>query len=141
MARGAKPKVYEPEIVFKVQALYDSGYTQDEIAAHIGFTQKVIWNIMRRHAIARRRQIKRDQMGPRNHMWKGDEAGYQALHIRLDKRFGKPRHCDECGTADESRTYDWANLTGNYTDITDFRRMCRQCHRRYDNARRGVAPP
>ena len=36
---------------------------------------------------------------------------------------------------DPSCTYDWANLTGDYADVSDFARMCRSCHRRYDNAR------
>ena len=33
---------------------------------------------------------------------------------------------------DESKKYDWANLTGNYNDPKDYKRMCKSCHLRYD---------
>lgn len=74
--------------------------------------------------------------GPKNTGWKGDEAGYQAMHARIERLRGKPTRCEECGADDADLSYDWANLTGNYADPQDYKRMCRSCHRLYDNGRR-----
>ncbi len=134
---GARPKVYIPELVAEVDRLYREGHTQTEVARAAGLTQKIVWKVMRRHGITARVAAKRDQLGPANHAWKGDAAGYQACHLRVAARRGAPMRCDRCGTADPAQTYDWANLTGNYPDPDDYERMCRSCHRRYDNARRG----
>lgn len=134
---GAKPKMYAPELVAQVAWLYAAGQTQAEVAQATGQTQKIVWNIMRRHGLTARVAAKRDQTGPANHAWKGDAAGYQACHLRVEQRRGKPMRCGPCGTTDPSLTYDWANLTGNYPDPDDYERMCRSCHRRYDSARRG----
>ena len=32
----------------------------------------------------------------------------------------------------EAKHYDYANLTGHYEDIDDYKPMCRSCHWRYD---------
>ena len=116
--------------------LYGEGKTQDEIALELGVTQKIVFNAMKRHNIPARTAAKRDQWGENNHMWKGDDASKSAFHIRLYKRHGQLNHCDVCGTNDPAHWYDWANLTGHYEDITDYKRMCRSCHRQYDAARR-----
>lgn len=135
---GQKPKIYAPELVARVAQLYDGGMTQAEIARDTGFTQKIIWNLMRRHGIAARVAAKRDQAGAANHMWRGSAAGYQALHLRVAAARGAPSLCGHCGSRDESGvTYEWANLSGRYDDIYDYERMCRSCHRRYDAGRRG----
>ena len=131
MPRGAKPKVYAPEIVSLVSEMYQANHTQSEIAAAIGASQKVVWNLMRRSGIAARIAAKRDQWGERNHQWSGDEAGKQALHRRLYSRFGKPCKCSKCGT-EEAKHYDYANLTGRYEDLSDYAPMCRSCHWKYD---------
>ena len=128
--------VYPPAMVWAVSRLYASGFTQDEVADRIGVSQKVVWNVMRRHNIPRRAAAKRDQFGEKNHQWKGEEAGYQAMHLRVEKRYGKPMKCASCGTDDPTKSYDWANVTGNYHDPDDYRRMCRSCHRKFDLARR-----
>jgi hypothetical protein len=132
MPRGARPKEYPAAMVARVSALYADGRTQSEIASELGTTQKVIFNLMRRHGLASRVAAKRDQSGPRNNMWKGDAAGYQALHLRIERRRGRPSACETCGTTDPAKTYDWANLSGRYEDVDDYARMCRSCHWRYD---------
>ena len=134
-----KPKVYDPELVERIRTLYDSGLSQVEVAAAIGTGRKVVWRVMDRYGIPRRPRIKRNQTGPNNATWKGDRAGYQAVHLRVAARYGKPSLCTVCGTTDPAKTYDWANLTGNYPDPDDYARMCRSCHRRYDNRRKEVA--
>lgn len=137
MPRGGTPKQYPADQVSVVQALYIAGMTQAEIAAHLGLTQKVIWNLMRRHGITARAAAKRDQSGPRNASWRGDDASYTALHKRVEVARGTAQRCDRCGTSDPARTYEWANLAGAYEDVADYERMCRHCHRQYDRARQG----
>lgn len=123
----------------QVAELYRSGKTQVEIAGVFGVTQKVIWGFMRRHGIPARVAIKRNQIASNNDSWKGDRAGYDAFHCRLNAVFGKPKRCSVCGTVDERKRYEWANLTGRYEDPTDYKRMCQSCHKKYDNARRRKA--
>lgn len=132
MPRGAKPKTYDPVLVEWVRSLYEAGNSQHEVAKAVGLSQKVVFNIMRRHSISARLAAKRDQWGENNPAWKGDMAGKQALHRRLYSRFGKPNHCSQCGTVD-ARHYDYANLTGRYEDLSDYAAMCRSCHASYDN--------
>lgn len=131
MPRGAKPKAYPAPLVVEVRALYEAGQTQAEIARSLGLTQKIVFNVMRRHSIPARVAAKRDQFGGHNHAWKGDEAGYQALHRRLYSRYGRPEHCSQCGTTEPGH-YDYANLSGRYHDVNDYAPMCRSCHWKYD---------
>lgn len=115
-------------------ALYQSGMTQLEVAIELGTTQKIVWGTLKRNGVQCRKAAKRFQSGAANAYWKGDAAGYQAFHRRLEARFGKPRKCDVCGYSDPTKRYEWANLTGHYEDDSDFKRMCVPCHRRHDKA-------
>lgn len=133
-----KPKVYPPVLVARVEEMYGSGMTQAEIAAAVGLTQKVIWKLMKNHGLHARVAAKRDQAGEKNHMWRGETAQYQALHLRVEATRGKPSECSRCGTTDPHLRYEWANLTGRYDDTADYERMCVSCHRRYDIARRAA---
>jgi len=123
-------------LVAEVRRLYESGMTQAEVGRAVGLTQRVIFNLMRRAGITSRVAAKRDQSGPANHMWRGNDAGYQALHLRVAQARGTPSQCARCGSTDPERVYEWANLTGRYEDVGDYERMCRSCHRQYDNGRR-----
>lgn len=131
----AKPaKVYDPQLVENVRTLYESGLSQEEVAKHLGVTRKVVYRLMINHSIPRRRQVARNQSGPSSASWKGDEAGYQALHLRVEARRGKPSRCSRCSAT--TGRFEWANLTGRYSDIWDYERMCISCHRHFDAARR-----
>ena len=66
-------------------------------------------------------------------LYKGAGANYVALHYRVQRLRGRPQVCSACGTTSAKR-YDWANMTGRYTDPQDYRRMCRSCHFIHDNA-------
>lgn len=120
-----------------VKSMYEAGHTQYEIAAALGVSQKVIWKHMKNHGIRARVAAKRDQFGEKNPGWKGDSAGYQAMHLRVESRRGKAcgHSCHVCGVSDKSLSYDWANLTGHYDLIDDYAPMCRSCHRWYDKYR------
>ena len=115
---------------------YRAGFTQDEVADLLGTTQKVVWRRLKLLGVTARLAIKRHQRGQANDSWKGSTAGYDAFHRRLEALFGRPQRCDRCKTANPQKWYDWANLSGRYDDPTDYQRMCRSCHRRYDAARR-----
>jgi hypothetical protein len=118
-----------------VTTLYEAGHTQDEIAKQLDVSQYKVWYFMRAHGLKTRPQIKRDQTGDRNHVWTGDKASYLAAHKRVYRTRGKPRLCEHCGANDE-RMYHWANVTGRYTDVSDYVRVCVPCHRAFDAARR-----
>lgn len=132
-------KEYPPELVAKVRELYESGHTMSETAALAGTTAKVLQRLMPRHGIAARRAVKRDQTGERNHTWRGDQARYAALHLRVQHARGKPQHCGCCDTSAPNIRYEWANLSGAYGDISDYVRLCVGCHRRLDARRRASA--
>lgn len=132
MSRGAKPKTYPDAIVSRVREMYAANATQHEIAAALGMTQKVVFNLMRRHGIKARIAAKRDQRGENNASWKGSEAGKQAFHRRLYALHGKPTCCLVCGTV-SAKSYDYANISGRYEDIDDYVPLCRSCHWRYDD--------
>ena len=111
---------------------YKSGMTQTEIAAKYKTTQKVIWHAMKKMGIKARIAVKRDQTGDKNSSWKGDAASYSAMHARMTRQFGQPKRCDECGTTDKRKSYDWSNVSGRFGDVTDYRRLCRSCHWKLD---------
>ena len=72
--------------------------------------------------------------GNKSH-WKGMKASYRAVHMYIDKLLGKPRLCAECGTTKAAR-YEWANISGKYLrDESDYIRMCKSCHVKFDRAR------
>lgn len=72
--------------------------------------------------------------GSVNGNWKGNEAGYHALHKRVVVERGKPQLCEQCGQT--KGRMEWCNLSGNYTDINDYARLCNSCHKRLDHERR-----
>jgi hypothetical protein len=137
MPRGALPKTYDASLVESVRGLYASGYTQAEIAHSLSITQKVVWRLMRRHGINARVAAKRDRRGAKNSLWKGDLAGYAAMHLRVASVRGTPSICEDCGTTTAKR-YEWANLTGHYEDVNDYRRLCVSCHKRFDGIVRNL---
>ncbi len=111
---------------------YEAGKTQAECAEILGVSKKVIFNALKRLGVKSRKAVKRDQIGEKNTTWKGSDANIANKHKRLYRAFGQPCKCDVCGTTDESKSYDWANLTGDYDNPADFKRMCRSCHWKHD---------
>jgi hypothetical protein len=68
--------------------------------------------------------------------WKENTIVYSTLHGRLKRYKGKANKCDVCGEGRKNKRYEWANLTGNYSDINDYKKMCKSCHTLYDNKKR-----
>lgn len=123
-----------------LEKLYFGKYmTQFEIGRIYNVSQRVVFRWFRDNNIKSRKAFKRYQRGPMNDSWKGHNVTYEAFHKRVISLYGQPQECSICGITDKSKSYDWANLTGKYHDISDYKRMCRSCHRKYDKKRREVA--
>ena len=128
-----KKREYPPEIIEKACSMYMSGMTIREIIDVFPKGFKV-QQILELHLPERRTAAKRDQRGALNHMWKGEDAGYKALHLRVRSKRGKPGSCEACDSS-TVRT-EWANISGDYTDENDYLSLCLRCHRLLDAARR-----
>lgn len=68
--------------------------------------------------------------------WRGEKVGYRAIHNWMETLLGKPSKCDHCHITTAKR-FDWANVSGQYKrDVSDWLRLCRSCHRKYDDGKR-----
>ena len=68
--------------------------------------------------------------GESNPAWKGDEAGYTAMHAWVWRHKERTGRCEECG---RERYTQFANLSGELRrDVNDYRELCVPCHRRLD---------
>ncbi len=73
--------------------------------------------------------VKKDNESPN---WKGDNVGKTALHNWVERHLGKPKKCEHCSTTN-AKQYDWANISQEYKrDLSDWKRLCRSCHAKYD---------
>ena len=71
--------------------------------------------------------------GVENNAWKGDGAGYSAIHKWITNQKGKPKKCEHCGKSGAGR-YEWANKDHKYKrELSDYIGLCPRCHRRYDS--------
>lgn len=62
--------------------------------------------------------------------FKGDAAGYVAIHAWVARRLGRPKNCEHC---EATENLDWANKSGEYLrDLDDWIGLCRSCHMKYD---------
>lgn len=63
-----------------------------------------------------------------------EDAGYVARHEWVNKLFGKPNKCEDCGSIIEV-AYHWHNLSKEYKrDRTDWIRLCVKCHFKAEKA-------
>jgi len=77
--------------------------------------------------------LKGYRAGELNNMWKGDNVGYSGVHAWVSKVYGKPCECECCETTDKNKTYQWANISGEYKRLRlDWKRLCVLCHKKLD---------
>lgn len=68
--------------------------------------------------------------------FKGEKVGYDALHDWVNRHKGKALLCEHCGK-DHGRI-EWANKSHKYKrDLSDWVSLCKPCHNKYDNIRKG----
>lgn len=60
------------------------------------------------------------------------DLSYLGKHARVRTLRGKPNKCENIYCLDKSKKYEWASISGQYTDIDDFVMLCRSCHSYYD---------
>lgn len=106
--------------------------TQVEIGILYNTTQKVVFTWFKKLGIESRVACKRNQMRENNSSWKGNKVTYAAYHYRVQSSRGKANRCEMCNNKNAKR-YEWANLTGNYNDVNDYKMMCVSCHHKRDN--------
>ena len=74
--------------------------------------------------------------GKNTYNWKGDKAGYSALHKWIKQKLGSPNYCEHCKTT-KAKCYHWSNISGRYLrKVSDWQRLCVSCHSKYDLERR-----
>lgn len=78
----------------------------------------------------------------KNPAWKGDNAGYIALHIWIKAKLGKPIKCTNPKCVYPKKTlankiliapkmFVWANISGEYKrDLNDYRQLCQSCNKK-----------
>jgi hypothetical protein len=118
----------------EILKLYESGNPQSAIAKLYGVSQSFICHQMMKFQIRARPKTcgLAHPTGPLHHNWKGSAATYKCLHERIYRLRGQPQLCEACGKRGGLKRYHWANLTGRYSDPTDYKRMCVPCHHEYD---------
>lgn len=142
-----KPREYPEDIVELVRELYtNQKMTVLEVQAALPKGYKA-QRIIERYIPQRRRAVPRNQRGERNACWKGSEAGYEAVHLRLKTEIGAAasHFCHDCG----KQAYDWSYQGGapderSYprngclytTDLSYYVPRCRPCHGGYDSKKR-----
>jgi hypothetical protein len=68
--------------------------------------------------------------GEKNPLWKGNKAGYFAIHQWIRSHKPKPKFCERCY---KKEPVDVANISGKYKrDINDYEWLCRSCHLKGD---------
>lgn len=72
--------------------------------------------------------------GKNNPSWKGDNAGYKAIHEWLRKNFGSANRCENKNCDKTSKNFHWAKKKRKkYThDRNAFIQLCVKCHKKYD---------
>jgi len=69
--------------------------------------------------------------GEINHLWKGDKAGYYAIHSWVQEYKPKSDFCCSCGR--QNCRLELSNISGEYKrDINDYEWLCVRCHRKKD---------
>lgn len=132
---GRKPREYPAEIVNMVCGMYRDGMTVAEIrkVAPKGYR---VQTILERHLPERRPAVKRDQRGAANDRWRGSDAGYAAVHLRLGS--AAEHMCVDCGESAAEWSYmhgcpDERRSRSPYCHHpTHYAPRCRKCHRAYD---------
>lgn len=76
------------------------------------------------------------RIGEHNPAWRGEKAGYSAIHMYVKKRLHKPDLCQKCGLYPPSEMH---NISGKYSrSLDDWIYLCQRCHKSVDILKRMV---
>lgn len=90
-------------------------------------------NIGRKQSEKTKQKNSESKKGEKNPMWKGDDIGKYQRHERIKTKLGEPKFCEICKRIDK-KIYDWSSKNHKYSlEIKDWQRLCRSCHKKYDN--------
>lgn len=71
-------------------------------------------------------KMRLSKLGVRHPLWKGDDAGYSAIHSWVRRNKPKSAFCEVCKVKSPQ---DIANISQLYKrDINDYEWLCRRCH-------------
>lgn len=88
------------------------------------------------HRLAAAAATPRGEMHP---LWKGEDAGYIAIHIWVRRHKPKTGVCQQC---DAKRYTEFGNVSGAYLrDLDDYIELCKPCHIALDRSRPAVRRP
>ncbi len=80
----------------------------------------------RKHTRETLQKMRLVKLGAKNHLWLGDEVGYNALHEWIKARKPKPALCEKCKNRSP---FDLASRADKYTrNLNDWEWLCRRCH-------------
>jgi len=84
----------------------------------------------RQHREALSLSLKGKGKGETNPGWKGEDAGYIAIHEWVRRNKTRTGRCSNCG---KSGRTEWSNVAHSYRrELADYGELCHQCHHRYD---------
>jgi len=79
------------------------------------------------------KNLRSPEGGAKSPNYKGENVKYSGLHNWVRQQLGRPSKCEICGTT-TAKKFEWANIDHKYRrNLADWKRMCRGCHRKYDN--------
>lgn len=69
-------------------------------------------------------------------LWKGDQAGYRAIHIWINSHKEKTGYCNHCHLMKKTA---WANVSREYKrELSDWIELCYPCHQVFDKEHKGA---
>ena len=80
---------------------------------------------------ATKEKMRQAQLGKKSTSWKGNNAGFSAIHKWVSRSKGKAslHKCIDCGEQAEH----WSNVDHSYKrNLEDYKPRCIGCHRKYD---------
>lgn len=88
-------------------------------------------NYGKKHSEITKKRMSFSLSNEKNPAWKGNNAGYKAIHLWVQKNKLKSEVCEICGK--RKNHLELANKSGEYKrDINDFMWLCKPCHINFD---------
>lgn len=88
--------------------------------------------------IQKLKEKRKFRVGELSPNYKGDNAGYFAIHNWIRKKLGSPKKCEHCKTENPKTRYEWANISRkNKREPSDWIRLCKKCHSKFDEVGKG----